>query len=123
MKSKIVFPSHLLYLLYLSSLCHFIARSLSLTFSLFVQLPQQQNSFDCGLFLLHYAELFLEEAPLNFNPFKITKLSKFVSELLCSLLNLSNLLIFIFVNAQAHYLDLIAVSSQFKNTYFTSTLV
>ncbi|KAK9271240.1 hypothetical protein L1049_026830 [Liquidambar formosana] len=44
-----------------------------------LELPQQENSFDCGLFLLHYAELFLEEAPLNFNPFKITKFSNFLS--------------------------------------------
>ncbi|PIN06512.1 Sentrin-specific cysteine protease (Ulp1 family) [Handroanthus impetiginosus] len=28
-----------------------------------LQLPQQENLFDCGLFLLHYAELFLEQAP------------------------------------------------------------
>ncbi|CAJ2641114.1 unnamed protein product [Trifolium pratense] len=34
-------------------------------------LPQQENSFDCGLFLLHYLELFLAEAPLTFNPFKL----------------------------------------------------
>ncbi|KAL3620981.1 hypothetical protein CASFOL_035893 [Castilleja foliolosa] len=27
------------------------------------KLPQQENCFDCGLFLLHYAELFLEQAP------------------------------------------------------------
>ncbi|KAL8541828.1 hypothetical protein ACS0TY_002907 [Phlomoides rotata] len=27
-----------------------------------LQLPQQENWFDCGLFLLHYAELFLEQA-------------------------------------------------------------
>jgi sentrin-specific protease 7 len=46
-----------------------------------LELPQQQNSFDCGLFLLHYAELFLEKSPLNFNfnPFKITKFSKFLT--------------------------------------------
>ena len=46
------------------------------------QLPQQENSYDCGLFLLHYLELFLAEAPLNFNPFKLTKFSNFVSDLL-----------------------------------------
>ncbi|KAH1125017.1 hypothetical protein GYH30_014585 [Glycine max] len=40
-------------------------------------LPQQENSYDCGLFLLHYLELFLAEAPLNFNPFKLTKFSNF----------------------------------------------
>lgn len=43
------------------------------------QLPQQENSFDCGLFLLHYLELFLAEAPAHFSPFKITKPSSFVS--------------------------------------------
>ncbi|XVF36594.1 hypothetical protein REPUB_Repub19eG0070700 [Reevesia pubescens] len=44
-----------------------------------LELPQQENSFDCGLFLLHYLELFLAEAPLNFNPFKITKFSDFLN--------------------------------------------
>ncbi|XP_023546146.1 probable ubiquitin-like-specific protease 2B isoform X1 [Cucurbita pepo subsp. pepo] len=44
-----------------------------------LELPQQENSFDCGLFLLHYLELFLAEAPLNFSPFKIFKLSKFLN--------------------------------------------
>ncbi|OAY80939.1 putative ubiquitin-like-specific protease 2B [Ananas comosus] len=44
-----------------------------------LELPQQENSFDCGLFLLHYVELFLEEAPTNFNPFRITKFSSFLS--------------------------------------------
>ncbi|KAJ8645586.1 hypothetical protein MRB53_007334 [Persea americana] len=44
-----------------------------------LELPQQENSFDCGLFLLHYVELFLKEAPVNFNPFKITKFSDFLS--------------------------------------------
>lgn len=38
-----------------------------------LELPQQQNSFDCGLFLLHYVELFLEQSPPHFNPFKISK--------------------------------------------------
>ncbi|KAF7830010.1 putative ubiquitin-like-specific protease 2B [Senna tora] len=42
-------------------------------------LPQQENSFDCGLFLLHYLELFLAEAPANFNPFKLTKFSHFLN--------------------------------------------
>ncbi|KAK7311689.1 hypothetical protein RJT34_09980 [Clitoria ternatea] len=42
-------------------------------------LPQQENSYDCGLFLLHYLELFLTEAPLNFNPFKLTKFSNFLN--------------------------------------------
>ncbi|XWS14914.1 hypothetical protein CRYUN_Cryun35bG0049800 [Craigia yunnanensis] len=44
-----------------------------------LKLPQQENSFDCGLFLLHYLELFLAEAPPNFNPFKITKFSNFLN--------------------------------------------
>ncbi|KAI3445786.1 hypothetical protein Pfo_002451 [Paulownia fortunei] len=34
-----------------------------------LQLPQQENLFDCGLFLLHYAELFLEQAT-NFSATK-----------------------------------------------------
>ncbi|KAK8465265.1 hypothetical protein PHAVU_009G037600 [Phaseolus vulgaris] len=42
-------------------------------------LPQQENSYDCGLFLLHYLELFLTEAPLNFNPIKLTKFSNFLN--------------------------------------------
>ncbi|KAJ1416411.1 Ulp1 protease family, C-terminal catalytic domain [Sesbania bispinosa] len=44
-----------------------------------VALPQQENSYDCGLFLLQYLELFLAEAPLNFNPFKLTKFSNFLN--------------------------------------------
>ncbi|KAH7692812.1 Ulp1 peptidase protein [Dioscorea alata] len=38
-----------------------------------LELPQQENSFDCGLFLLHYVELFLKEAPVDFSPFKMVK--------------------------------------------------
>ncbi|XP_024028801.1 probable ubiquitin-like-specific protease 2B isoform X2 [Morus notabilis] len=44
-----------------------------------LELPQQENSFDCGLFLLHYLELFLAEVPSNFSPFKITKSSNFLN--------------------------------------------
>ncbi|KAI3761743.1 hypothetical protein L1987_52165 [Smallanthus sonchifolius] len=44
-----------------------------------LELPQQQNSFDCGLFLLHYVELFLEQAPMHFNPFKISKSFDFLN--------------------------------------------
>ncbi|XP_020537888.1 probable ubiquitin-like-specific protease 2A isoform X2 [Jatropha curcas] len=44
-----------------------------------LEMPQQANSFDCGLFLLHYVELFLEEAPINFSPFKITEFSNFLN--------------------------------------------
>ncbi|XP_028802157.1 probable ubiquitin-like-specific protease 2B [Neltuma alba] len=42
-------------------------------------LPQQENSYDCGLFLLHYLELFLAEIPENFNPLKLTKFSNFLN--------------------------------------------
>ncbi|XP_011043054.1 PREDICTED: probable ubiquitin-like-specific protease 2B isoform X3 [Populus euphratica] len=44
-----------------------------------LELPQQENLYDCGLFLLHYVELFLEEAPIDFSPFKITEFSNFLS--------------------------------------------
>ncbi|CAL4943605.1 unnamed protein product [Urochloa decumbens] len=44
-----------------------------------LELPQQDNSFDCGLFLLHYAEQFLMDAPSNFNPLKIDIFSGFLS--------------------------------------------
>ncbi|XP_020572262.1 probable ubiquitin-like-specific protease 2B [Phalaenopsis equestris] len=54
------------------------ARFLNLRF-VSLELPQQENSSDCGLFLLHYVELFLEEAPAYFNPTRITKLSNFLS--------------------------------------------
>jgi sentrin-specific protease 7 len=52
-----------------------------------LELPQQDNSFDCGLFLLHYVELFLMDAPRNFNPLKIDVFSGFVSSgiLICFL--------------------------------------
>lgn len=33
-----------------------------------LELPQQENSFDCGLFLLYFVERFLEEVPVNFSP-------------------------------------------------------
>uniref|UniRef100_A0A1J3JAS1 Putative ubiquitin-like-specific protease 2A n=1 Tax=Noccaea caerulescens TaxID=107243 RepID=A0A1J3JAS1_NOCCA len=33
-----------------------------------LELPQQENSFDCGLFLLHYLDLFVAQAPAKFNP-------------------------------------------------------
>ncbi|XP_055816090.1 probable ubiquitin-like-specific protease 2A isoform X2 [Solanum dulcamara] len=45
-----------------------------------LELPQQGNSFDCGLFLLHYVELFLEQAPVNFSLSLISASSKFLSE-------------------------------------------
>ncbi|OWM71333.1 probable ubiquitin-like-specific protease 2B isoform X1 [Punica granatum] len=44
-----------------------------------LDLPQQENSFDCGLFLLHYLELFLAEAPPTFNPTKISKFSRYLN--------------------------------------------
>ncbi|KAL1289552.1 hypothetical protein AAHE18_20G067600 [Arachis hypogaea] len=44
-----------------------------------LELPQQENCYDCGIFLLHYVECFLSEAPVNFNPFKTTKISNFMS--------------------------------------------
>ncbi|PRQ24312.1 putative Ulp1 peptidase [Rosa chinensis] len=45
-----------------------------------LELPQQENLSDCGLFLLHYVERFLAEAPVNFSPFKITELSNFLKK-------------------------------------------
>ncbi|KAK6805496.1 hypothetical protein RDI58_003281 [Solanum bulbocastanum] len=45
-----------------------------------LELPQQENSYDCGLFLLHYVELFLEQAPINFKLSLISASSKFVRE-------------------------------------------
>ncbi|KAI3685957.1 hypothetical protein L1987_79626 [Smallanthus sonchifolius] len=44
-----------------------------------LELPQQPNSFDCGLFLLHYVELFLDQAPVYFNPFHITRSVNFLN--------------------------------------------
>ncbi|XVF44852.1 hypothetical protein PTKIN_Ptkin02bG0157100 [Pterospermum kingtungense] len=44
-----------------------------------LELPQQENSFDCGLFLLHYVELFLFQAPIYLCPFKITRSSNFLN--------------------------------------------
>ncbi|RZB54063.1 probable disease resistance protein At4g27220 [Glycine soja] len=40
-----------------------------------LELPQQQNAYDCGIFLLHYVERFLEQAPINFNRSMISKFS------------------------------------------------
>ncbi|CAL1370405.1 unnamed protein product [Linum trigynum] len=45
-----------------------------------LELPQQANSFDCGLFLLHYLELFIEDVPANFNPFDLSKFSNFLKK-------------------------------------------
>ncbi|KAK4359006.1 hypothetical protein RND71_021235 [Anisodus tanguticus] len=36
-----------------------------------LELPQQQNLSDCGLFLLHYVESFLEEDPAGISPYRI----------------------------------------------------
>ncbi|CAI9104115.1 OLC1v1002733C1 [Oldenlandia corymbosa var. corymbosa] len=33
-----------------------------------LKLPQQENSFDCGLFLLYYVERFVKQAPVSYNP-------------------------------------------------------
>ncbi|CAK8530321.1 unnamed protein product [Lathyrus sativus] len=44
-----------------------------------LELPQQGDLYDCGLFLLHYVECFLGEAPIKFNPFNITKYSNFLT--------------------------------------------
>lgn len=58
---------------------------------LHLQLPQQENSFDCGLFLLHYLDLFVAEAPAKFNPSLITRSSNFVSCLFFHLLGYDEL--------------------------------
>nr|GEV81260.1 probable ubiquitin-like-specific protease 2B isoform X1 [Tanacetum cinerariifolium] len=44
-----------------------------------LELLQLPNSFDCGLFLLHYVELFLEQALVNFNPIKISQSVDFLN--------------------------------------------
>ncbi|KAI5448372.1 hypothetical protein KIW84_015697 [Lathyrus oleraceus] len=44
-----------------------------------LELPQQGDLYDCGLFLLYYVERFLEEAPIKFNPFNITMYSNFLT--------------------------------------------
>lgn len=54
-----------------------VSKFLNLRF-LSLELPQQENCSDCGLFLLHYAELFIAEAPENFNPFQINKFDTFL---------------------------------------------
>ncbi|KAG8084818.1 hypothetical protein GUJ93_ZPchr0010g8220 [Zizania palustris] len=45
-----------------------------------LELPQQDNSYDCGLFLLHYVELFLMDTPRSLNPMKIDSFSSFLSD-------------------------------------------
>ncbi|XP_051118188.1 probable ubiquitin-like-specific protease 2B isoform X2 [Andrographis paniculata] len=45
-----------------------------------LEIPQQPNLFDCGLFLLHYVERFLEEVPANFSIYKVTSSSSFLQE-------------------------------------------
>ncbi|VVB10515.1 unnamed protein product [Arabis nemorensis] len=44
-----------------------------------LELPQQENSFDCGLFLLHYLDLFVAQAPAKFNPSLITRSTNFLT--------------------------------------------
>ncbi|GMH17396.1 hypothetical protein Nepgr_019237 [Nepenthes gracilis] len=56
----------------------FSAKVLNLRF-VSLELPQQENCYDCGLFLLHYVELFVAGAPANFNPFRIKKYSNFLN--------------------------------------------
>ncbi|KAG9130468.1 hypothetical protein Leryth_004424 [Lithospermum erythrorhizon] len=48
-----------------------------------LELPQQQNLYDCGLFLLHYLESFLEAHLENFSPFMMKKseIPNFVSKM------------------------------------------
>ncbi|XP_059313794.1 probable ubiquitin-like-specific protease 2A isoform X2 [Lycium ferocissimum] len=57
-----------------------VARKFSSLPFVCLELPQQENFFDCGLFLLHYVELFLEQAPVNFKLSLITASSKFLSK-------------------------------------------
>ncbi|XP_071713900.1 probable ubiquitin-like-specific protease 2B isoform X2 [Rutidosis leptorrhynchoides] len=33
-----------------------------------LEVPQQQNCYDCALFMLHYMERFVKQLPINFNP-------------------------------------------------------
>lgn len=40
-----------------------------------LEVPQQQNSYDCALFMLHYMELFVKQPPIDFNP-----LTSFISK-------------------------------------------
>eukprot|EP00850_Spirogloea_muscicola_P008090 SM000042S15357 [mRNA] locus=s42:515254:520518:- [translate_table: standard] len=42
-----------------------------------VTVPQQPNAYDCGCFLLHYVELFLQSAPPQFRPEDIDRLNLF----------------------------------------------
>ncbi|KAL1215843.1 putative ubiquitin-like-specific protease 2A [Cardamine amara subsp. amara] len=48
--------------------------------SISLELPQQENSFDCGLFLLHYLDLFVAQAPAEFNPSLITRSENFLTK-------------------------------------------
>jgi len=43
------------------------------------QVPQQPNAFDCGVYLLHYVELFAKEAPSHFTLDKDQGFPYFVS--------------------------------------------
>jgi sentrin-specific protease 7 len=47
--------------------------------SISLELPQQENSFDCGLFLLHYLDLFVAQAPAKFNPSLISRSANFLT--------------------------------------------
>ncbi|XP_047315158.1 probable ubiquitin-like-specific protease 2B isoform X2 [Impatiens glandulifera] len=45
-----------------------------------LELPQQENHYDCGLFLLHYVDLFLKQAPVNFSPYGPKMFSSFLKK-------------------------------------------
>ncbi len=39
-----------------------------------VQVPQQRNSYDCGIFLLHFAEIFMSE-PSRYHKLMVSSFS------------------------------------------------
>uniref|UniRef100_A0A0R0H2P7 Ubiquitin-like protease family profile domain-containing protein n=1 Tax=Glycine max TaxID=3847 RepID=A0A0R0H2P7_SOYBN len=85
-----------------------------------LELPQQENLYDCGLFLLHYVERFLEEAPINFNPFMITKSSIFLNsnwfpplEVSLKRSHIQSVIYDIFENNSLQHLILIALTKIF----------
>eukprot|EP01018_Ginkgo_biloba_P015078 Gb_04525 [translate_table: standard] len=45
-----------------------------------LEVPQQNNFCDCGLFLLHYVEMFLSEAPAEFNLLQLQDSPKFLTK-------------------------------------------
>lgn len=44
-----------------------------------LEVPQQNNLYDCGLFLLHYVEMFLREAPTTFSLSQLANTAYFLS--------------------------------------------